>query len=301
MAVDVSIIIVNFKTKKLVRECIDSIKRHTADISYEIIVVDNASEDISSLQSEGVRIIPLDKNVGFGGANNIGADKAEGNVLFFLNPDTILLNNALKILYETLRGNAACGVCGANVYNGELKPHHSYFYCTMTLKHVFRSMVIPAKKLHNIKKQHNFEGAVKSVDYITGADLMISKNLFNKIGGFNRDIFMYYEDVDLCSKVRKMHKKCYSVPHAKIQHFEGQSFNTTEQNIIEVSRRKKRMSGDSIAIFLKNNYGYFHYNAIIWANVFINRIKLLSCRLISKKSDGVERQLEFFKYIKSRL
>lgn len=296
MRVDVSIIIVNYRTKNLVEDCIKSIRRHTSGINYEIIVVDNASEDLSQLQESDVRIIQSDTNLGFGRANNLGANEAKGEVLFFLNPDTILLNNAVKILYDALFALPKCGVCGANIYDAELNPHHSYFYCTMTLKHALRSVTVSNEKLYHIKNQHNFENRPKRVEYVTGADLMIRKELFEEIGQFNPEIFMYYEDVELCSKVRKRHLKCYSVPEAKIQHLEGQSFKPGQTSSAEISDRKRRMSGDSVVVFLKSSYSRFHYKSILNAHALILKLKLMI-----KQTEGAKQQLSYFKYIKSKL
>ena len=299
--VDVSVVIVNYKTKGLVKECIKSIKNHTKTVSYEIIVVDNASEDISELQSDTVQSVQLKENVGFGRANNAGANISNGNALFFLNPDTVLINEAIDILYDTLMNVPDCGVCGANLYDVDYNPIHSYYYCTMSLKHALRCATMAEKRIHHISNQHNFEDELKSVDYITGADLMIRKNLFCEIGGFNPGIFMYYEDVDLCSKVRNRHKKCYSVPKAKIQHLEGQSFTPSQSNQEIIRRRKSQMSGDSIAVFLRSNYKRYHYNAILSANILILRLKLVSYKIISKDQSGAKQQLDFFKYIRSRI
>lgn len=301
MAVDVSIIIVNYKTIDLVRDCVASIQKFTSGINYEIIVVDNASEDISALKSEKTATIQLDKNIGFGGANNCGAEAAKGDVLFFLNPDTLLLNNAVKILFDAMKTLPHCGICGANVYDAELKPHHSYNYCTMTLKHGMRCMFIPSGKLSHISRQHNFSEQPKAVEYITGADLMISRQLFEDVGGFNRNIFMYYEDVDLCFKVRSRKLRCYSVPEARIQHFEGQSFNPLKSDINDVIRRKREMSSQSMAIFLRDNYSKTHRKAILSLNIFQLQMKSLIKRLMSKKDGGARLQLEFFRDIKHRL
>lgn len=301
MGVDVSVIIVNYKTKGLIKDCIKSIKSHTQRVGYEIILVDNASEDITELQSEDVRILQLEENVGFGRANNVGASIAKGNVLFFLNPDTILLNNAIYILYNTIISNSNCGICGGNLYDENLNPAHSYFYCTMSIKHAFRSMINPVGRIFKMSNQHNFSDKLKSVDYITGADLMIEKELFNEVDGFNPNIFMYYEDVDLCCKVRKRNMKCYSVPQAKIQHLEGQSFAPAQNVLEEVRLRKMRMSGDSIAVFLKDNYKKIHYNVIVSANILILQFKLIIYKVLSGKQGGVKRQLDFFKYIRGRI
>lgn len=301
MAVDISVVIVNYNVKSLIKDCIKSIKEYTTGVNYEIIVVDNASEDISELQSSTVRTLQLDENLGFGRANNVGAKMAKGNVLFFLNPDTIFVSNAISILYEALTTIPESGVCGANLYDADYKPAHSYFYCTMSLKHAFRCLIKSASKINHISNQHNFSDTIKCVEYITGADLMISKDLFNEIGGFNDGIFMYYEDVDLCVKVRHMHKKCYSIPQAKILHLEGQSFNPIQNNLDYINKSKLLMTSDSVAVFLRSNYKKSHYKFIIFVNILILWGKKAVLRILSKNQSGVIRQLEFFKYIRGQL
>lgn len=296
MSVDVSIIIVNYHTKSLVCDCIKSVKKYTEGVRYEIIVVDNASENISELEADGVRIIQLDKNLGFGGANNKAVEISNGKKLFFLNPDTVLLNNSVKILSDAIEGFPDCGVCGGNLYDVDLKPAHSYYYCTMSLKYVGRCAAKSLSKLYDISNQHNFGETPKTVDYITGADLMITKDLFEKIGGYNSDIFMYYEDVDLCQKVRALGKKCYSIPQAHIQHLEGQSFHPSQTEADTIRRRKQKMSGESIAIFLKSNYSPLHYRFIIKGHLLLIRFKLLL-----KGLESTRQQLDYYKYIESKL
>lgn len=301
MAIDVSVIIVNYKTKRLIRDCIDSIRKLTIKVNYEIIVVDNASEDIAELRSVDVIVLQLEQNVGFGRANNAGVEIASGDVLFFLNPDTVLINNAIKILYNALKSIPGCGACGGNLYNAQMQPAHSYFYCTMSMKHALRCAVKSSDRIRHISNQHNFSESYKKVDYITGADLMIRKELFEKIGGFNSDIFMYYEDVDLCKKVRSQGYKCCVVPQAKIQHLEGQSFKPTEEKMEEIKKRKSHMSGDSVAVFLKSNYNKLHYKSILNTNIIVLKTKQLVYRILSKQTKGITQQLEYFNYIKSKI
>ena len=114
MKFDVSIIIVNYKTSKLVADCIKSVINFTEGISYEVIVVDNNSEqdfkneiirEVPDASKDNFHFIPLSENIGFGRANNEGLKIAGGRNIFFLNPDTILLNNAIKILSEMPEGH----------------------------------------------------------------------------------------------------------------------------------------------------------------------------------------------------
>lgn len=101
---DVSIIYVNYFTKDLILDSIRSVKKYTENISYEIIIVDNNTEDLSEIQNSftDVKILKLPKNEGFGIANNKGAEIASGQYILFLNPDTLLLNNAVFLLFNAL-------------------------------------------------------------------------------------------------------------------------------------------------------------------------------------------------------
>ena len=125
---DVSIIIVNYNTYDLTLDCINSIKEKTNNIKYEIIVVDNNSPNriIENLKLENVRLVLNSKNGGFGYANNIGNKYAKGKYLFFLNSDTILMNNAIFELFEFMEKKSNVGICGGNLYTLEHKPTISF-------------------------------------------------------------------------------------------------------------------------------------------------------------------------------
>lgn len=297
MPIDVSIIIVNYNTKRLVRDCIASIQKLTKDISYEIIIVDNASEDISEFEAPGVKVVRLHDNIGFGGANNRGAELAQGEALFFLNPDTVLLNNAVALLYRALYSNDRYGIVGSNLYDADLQPMHSYYYCTMTMSHVWRYALRSDKKLSHISLQHNFSNHEAAVEFITGADLMIRADLFNRLGGFHKSIFMYYEDVDLCFRAGKAGHKCMSIPAAHIQHLEGQSFKPTSATDSAIKNQKKAMSAKSIAAFLHNNYSTFHGKLIIRGFLFVISLKLIAKHLAHRNTSGLKHQKEFFNQI----
>ncbi len=300
---DVSIIIVNYHTKELIRNCIRSVTEKTGTTtSYEIIVIDNATEDLSDLVvADNIRVLRLDSNVGFGRANNAGAAIARGDILFFLNPDTLLLNDAIAHLFGVMKSNGNIGICGANLFDADLNPMHSYFYCTLTLRHALRSAITAADKLYGIANQHNFTTELKNVEYITGADLMIRADLFNRIGGFNENIFMYYEDVDLCYRVRREGYRCVNVPSARIMHLEGQSFASNDADGAAIRKRKDAMTLESMSQFCRSNHSAFHANAIIGLNIFICSAKAFCFRCVGKNPKGVSEQKELFRTLKKRL
>ncbi len=129
--IDVSVIIVNYNTTELIIKCLDSIFIHTEGINYEIIIVDNASEpDFGKrilnefpIQKEKMLFLHLQENIGFGRANNKGLELSSGRNIFFLNPDTVVINNAISILSKFLDNNKEAGACGGNLLTENMTPN----------------------------------------------------------------------------------------------------------------------------------------------------------------------------------
>lgn len=232
---DVSVIIVNFKTSALVADCINSIRRHTKGVTIEIIVADNNSEpNLESIianacqQMEDIRVIQLNENVGFGRANNAALDIAKGRNILFLNPDTVLLNNAIKILSDFLDANPKAGACGGNLYNEEMQPALSHKMLVPGIRWEMADFLhnAPIKLAYGKNWDHNHNGAPLQVAYITGADLMVRKSALEATGPFDSRFFLYFEETELCVRIRRHGYTIWNVPKAKIQHLDGQSMKT---------------------------------------------------------------------------
>lgn len=256
---DVSIIIVNYKTADLVTACIASVVEHTKEVSYEIIVVDNNSEDnignrLKELYKDDVKFVGLDENIGFGRANNKGFEIATGRYLFCLNPDTVLLNNAVKILSNFLDEHHDVGVCGGNLYDENMQPTLSFSRMLPSIKWELNILFFNKieKFLYGKNIQFNHTGKPLNVGYITGADLMIKKSIINDIQGFSNDFFMYYEETDLCCRIKKKGYLITSVPNAKIQHLEGKSLKGKES--------VKAINTKGIAFSEKSRLTYYRRN-----------------------------------------
>lgn len=230
---DVSIIIVNYNTLLLTSKCIGSIFDRTNDVDFEVIVVDNCSTDGSIEAFSGdsrISFVPLSKNLGFGMANNEGFKIAKGKYVFCLNPDTILLNNAIKILFNFMETQPNAGVCGGNLYDCDMNPTHSY---RMTLPSIWWEIdchlrYFFGKIIWGRNLEFNHTDKPRPVGYITGADMMVRKEMLEIVGGFSKHFFMYYEECELTYRIRKAGYEVYSVPDAKIQHLEGKSFKTSD-------------------------------------------------------------------------
>jgi len=238
--VDVSVIIINYNSSALVRQCINSIITYTRDIAYEIIVVDNASprDDINELQQEFplVKWIQLSENIGFGRANNIGISSAEGEYIFLLNPDTILLGNSLYSFYQYMDepGNSNVGVCGAALVNSKGDPATSYGnFPTFLGNFLSIGFHFLFRKYYAEKLDTGVASVKKSrceVDYVSGAAFFARKNILNEIGGFDKDFFLYFEETELCWRIRKSGFKIMYLPSVSIVHLEGATTGKPDEN-----------------------------------------------------------------------
>lgn len=235
---DVSIIIINYNTLELTKNTINSVIEKTQGIKYEIILVDNASADGSIEYFEEKyrnKIIFLKnrENLGFGRANNKGIEIAKGKYVFLLNSDTLLINNAIKILFDYMELNLKAGVCGGNLYDGELNPAHSYLKKIPSIKteinYFFNILGKIVKKISKKRDDFNYSESVREVGYITGADMMIKKNILEKVGIFDEIFFMYSEEAELTYRIKQAGYKIISVPKAKIVHLEGKSTKFKEK------------------------------------------------------------------------
>jgi len=245
---DISIIIINYKTPDLVIDCIQSINEKTRDISYEIIVVDNASGDnsieiIKKEFKENIKLIEADENLGFGKANNLGVRYATGKYILLLNSDTVLINNAIKIMYDYIRTSAKIGIVGGNLYSADMKENSSFsliFDDMETVKKQAKWVSIigdlllkqfrqrfysdEQKRKYIYKDSFNYTEEPMEVGYIFGTDMMLSKKLYDSIGGFDPEFFMYAEEEELSWRVHEKGYKIVSVPDAKIIHLDGGTF-----------------------------------------------------------------------------
>ena len=230
---NISVIIVSYNTAPLLLQCVESIIEHTHDVSYEIIVVDNSSEekDLDKLrQDRRFTLIEMHENLGFGRANNVGVKQSKGDHIFLLNPDTILVNDALSILYRHLMTSPHTGVCGGNIYNKDMQPAHSYHVMPPSIlsEMDFACGQLYRRIRYGKNAQFNHTGKEMDVAMITGADMMIRRTAWEEVEGFDPIFFMYCEDADLCLRIKSQGYHIVSVPDASIIHLEGKSFVESE-------------------------------------------------------------------------
>ncbi len=245
---DVSVIIVNYNSEALLAASIESVYKYTKGVSFEIIVVDNNSEKesqerLKSILSHysGVRLVPLEQNVGFGRANNAAVPFAQGEYLLLLNPDTVLLNDAVSILKDYLEIHESVAVCGGNLFDSEMRPVTSFHRLFPSVIGELNSLsfYLPERLRYGKNRFFNHTGKPLDVAAITGADLMIKKSVVQQLGLFDESFFMYYEDTELCHRIRKAGYGIMSIPEARIQHLEGRSSSNMKRKADIVSAGRK--------------------------------------------------------------
>lgn len=231
---DLSVVIVNWNTKKLTAEAISSIFKFTKEINFEVILVDNASKDGSQkyLQKKfpQVKFIFNKKNLGFGKANNQGAKISKGKYLFFLNSDTYLIENSLEKLVTKADNLENLGALGPLLLNEDKSiqqsvgffPHIPQIFYWM----FFIDDIPGGSYLKPLHVDHDaFYKKERAVDWQTGAALLIPKNIFNEVKGFDDKIFLYGEDIDICWRIKGRKHKIIFSPTSKIVHIRGGSSN----------------------------------------------------------------------------
>lgn len=265
----VSIIIVNYNTLELTKNTIESVLEKTQKITYEIILVDNNSSDgsrkffSSEYYSKEIKFIQSEVNLGFGKANNLGINLAKGKYIFLLNSDTLLINNSIKILYDFMEENKDVGICGGNLYDENQKPAHSYNVIPkwwFDIYEVYKKIYL---KIFKKRLDYNYTNKPRKVGYITGADMFIRKSVLDEVGSFDPDFFMYFEETELSSRIRKAGYFIYSVSEAKIVHLEGKSFTFKETRF--------KMMTESKYKYFKKVYGQKE----LYLNYIISQVKYL--------------------------
>ncbi len=233
---DLSIIIVNYNVKEFLQNLLHSIDKAAQRIKHEVIIVDNASDDGSVeylqknfLQQDRIKLIANKKNMGFGRANNQGLKIAKGKYLLLLNPDTLLSEDTIKKMIGFLEKSQDAGMVGCKILNpdGTLQlacrrsfPGPWVSFCKVTgLSTLFPNSRLFAKyNLTYLDENQTYE-----VDAISGSFMMLKKEVYDKVGGFDEDFFMYGEDLDLCYRIQKSGYKVYYTHSTQIIHYKGES------------------------------------------------------------------------------
>ena len=229
-----SIIIVNWNSLGYLRKCLTGLYEHIRDLSFEVIVVDNASPEpgIEALNVEfpDVLVIKSDINLGFAGANNLGFTRSSGEYLLFLNPDTEVTDNAFKTMLDQSLSVPDAGVIGCKLLNTDLSVQTSCIQTFPTIPnqlfdYEYFRLRWPSCSFWSLGALFSESKNPVPVDVISGACTLLRRDVFERAGMFTEDYFMYAEDLDLCYKVRALGLRNYFVGQAQVIHHGSQSSN----------------------------------------------------------------------------
>ncbi|MDI6778043.1 MAG: glycosyltransferase family 2 protein [Patescibacteria group bacterium] len=236
--------IVNYNSRENLEACLRSIEENVSGQgSIQVVVINNDREKLD-IFSGGVKpdIIEKNENIGFGKAHNLGLGTARGKYILFLNPDTKIFPSAVEKLASIFPADEKIGIVGPVHIGGEGAAEEECFGTRKT------PLSTIGAKISRAGKQPAAE-EIFETDWVSGGAMMIRKDLFSELGGFDENYFMYFEDVDLCLRAKKKGWKVAVHPKAKIFHKSGQSFSD--------SREKKRYYYNSQDYYIKKNFGPF--------------------------------------------
>ncbi|MDP2088030.1 MAG: glycosyltransferase family 2 protein [Flavobacteriaceae bacterium] len=225
--IDITIVIVNYKSWKHLSNCLDSILKIKQDeFLLEVIIVDNHSNDgvFNDFSSKytSFKFIENTANNGFSNGCNLGARNAQGDFILFLNPDTIVNKQAILTLFQLAENNPNYGIVSCNIINskGGLNKIEKIFPSFSSL-FGFTRVIYRIINYNQLKEKYDVSKEIVFPDWVTGAVVFMSKEWFQKIGGWNEDYWMYSEDVDICKKVSNNGGLVALTRNAEIIHHHG--------------------------------------------------------------------------------
>ena len=217
---DVTLIVVCFKSEELIRSNLKELKK------FKTIIVDNSnSKETYNLVKHvtNIEYIKTKKNIGYGMANNLGVKHAKTPYIMIINPDVVVDSDSIRLLYEKYLNYRNVGLVAPSLYdtNNERRTNGS----------ISR---LKKNKSKNLDVQNLAEGDT-CYDFVVGCSLFMSRDFFNKVGGFDKDFFMYFEDNDICDKIYRHNRYILEIPDSKMVHIEGLSSNFNYLTNIKLS------------------------------------------------------------------
>ncbi len=257
--VEISIVIVHYKVEKQLLECLKSIIKSNIKYRYEIIVVDNDEERTidKELRNKFPSVLYFKNSVnnGFGGGSNLGIGKARGSYIYLLNPDTIVLKNAINEQYEFIKKHKKAGIVSSLILNKEYKPYPLQGTEELTpfkaaIVYSWVNKIFPKNRITSDfwLKQTPLE-KTRLADVVPLSSSIIKKSLLEKIGCFDENMFLYFEEYDLSKRIKKLGFKNYILPSAKVIHVWGES-TKKEKNI-------EKIFSESRFYYLRKYFGLF--------------------------------------------
>jgi GT2 family glycosyltransferase len=300
---DLSIIIVNWNSLTLLHACLASIYRQVRGITFEVVVIDNCSPEgnIDDLKRDFSEIITIQSevNLGFAGANNMAFRQSTGSYVLFLNPDTEIVGDAVQGLLQKAREISDAGVVGCKLLNtdGSIQTSSIQKFPTIPNQLIdfeYLRLRWPNCPLWDIGPLFAKGDNPAPVEIISGACMLMKREVFERVGMFTEDYFMYAEDWDLCYKVTRLGLKNYYVGSYEVIHHGGQSSNK-----VAVSHWSVIMRFKAVQKFCAKSRGpvYGWFFRVGMGSIALGRLVVLS---LSKLLRGDDSRKQAVKYASSK-
>ena len=289
MPPELSIIIVNWNGGGLLRRCVETIVSAKPPVSYEILVIDNASEDDSLDQLRGsqpiaplfanqqLRIINNSENRGFGAANNQGFAVTTSPFVLLLNLDTEVRPGTIDTLMRTIKSDPGIGICGPKILNSDGSLQISAFFNPPRVWHTILSqlklylLLPPRLRGELLLGRHWDHDRLRSVPMLSGAAMLARREMIDEVGGFNERFHMYSEDTEWCWRITKSNWRLMFVPEAILLHHGAQS------------ARKRWTPADQIRVRMSSNFNFERQVLPRWR---LAANQLANCLVVSAQIAG---------------
>lgn len=274
----VSIVIVSYNTREILKNCLEALYRHGTGISMEVFVVDNDSHDHSAEMVKEhfpeAHLIANRQNLGFAAANNQAFLLTKGEYIILLNPDAYIGPSSIRNAVRFMDNNPECGLCGGKIISpeGRLEPSARRFPSPVSklLTLTGLSARFPSSPVFN---GHEFGGFAhdhpKEVDWVPGTFTIVSKKMLDEIGPFDERFYIYYEETDLCLRAKKAGWKIFFIPDAEVMHIGGASSKTRKDKTFD------NAAAQVLSFRMRSEWLYYRKNSGLLGVIASSGVELL--------------------------
>lgn len=243
----ISVIIVQYNNSQLTQAAISSFREYHKG-NHEIILVDNGSTELNSVDFAkdipNLKLISLEKNLGFGAANNLAVQESVGDILLFLNNDTVTTSEFTEKIEVEFNRDSSIGIIGPKLNNLDGSLQLSYGKLPSIFVELYDKIfysLVEKKNKFVLRYLQNKYAKVEFTGWVTGAALFIRKKIFLELNGFDESFFMYFEDKDLCKRVGDSGKKIIFFPWSSLIHLRGASLNDPNREFLNMKYRESQL------------------------------------------------------------
>lgn len=259
MKSNIAIILLNFNSSSYTKDCIKSINSFETKVDYKIIIYDNGSEredyeKLLSLNNARVEIIRGGKNIGFACGNVEAVKNVDAEYFFFLNNDTLFLNNVLDPLYNFCEENKNVGICSPQLFNEDDSIHSTFDYFPTLATKIFGIALVKLFSKREFPPKDLVRTDPVKVELVSGSAMFVRKFAFDKINGFDTTFFLYCEEEDLALRMQKNKFDVFFVPAAKVKHIgcgSGRKFILEKEFYISFNYLYKKHYGQLKAFLIR--------------------------------------------------